>query len=164
MIDVEVLERFPIFSGLAQQLLEDIARLCSARSYDSQAIIFTEGDKAEKFYLLQSGKVSIERKLSQSWLRAEGISDVVISNEQAGAAFAWSALVEPGILTASARCRERCEVIEIDGKGLLDILDKSPAVSYLFMKRLASIIALRLAETAERLFQQTAEVETYKSM
>ncbi len=163
MVDVEILERFPIFSGLDQRFIQSVAQACSARTYDSQERIFTEGDKAEKLYMLQSGRVSIERKLSQSWLQAEGVSDVIISTEKEGSSFAWSALVEPGILTASARCREKSEVIEINGKDLMDILDKNPDVGYLFMKRLASIIALRLSETAEKLFQQTAEVETYKA-
>ncbi len=164
MIDVEILKHFPIFSGLDQRFLQSVAQACSAHTYKSQEKIFTEGDKADKLYMLRSGKVSIERKLSKSWLTAEGISDIVISTEQPGAAFAWSALVEPGILTASARCREKSEVIEIYGKDLLDILDKNPATGYLFMKRVASIIALRLMETTERLFQQASEMETYKSM
>ena len=165
MVSIDILNRFPIFSGLNPKVLQKIAQVCSVHTYNTKEYIFKEGERAQCFYMLLNGKVSIERELSQTWLHAEGITHAVIHTERVGEVFGWSSLVEPGIFTASALCNEPSEVIEIEGKTLLDILDKSSNdTGYVFMQKLASIIALRLIETAERLTKQTAEVEHLRVM
>lgn len=126
--------------------------------------MFAEGDQAEHFYLLTNGKVSLERKLTQSWLRMEGITDIVIHTVNEGEVFGWSSLGEPSVFTATARCVESSDVVMIRGRDLMDILDLNSAEGYNFMGRLASIIASRLTETAENLMYQTVEVETYRVM
>lgn len=166
MVTVEVLERFPVFSGLDRQFLERVAEASSQRTCRAQHMCFAEGEKAGKFCLLREGKVSIERRLGQSWLRAEGVDTAVVDTLSAGDVFGWSALVEPGVLTASARCLDDCEIVEIPGGDLMRILDgaKGSESAYLFMKRLVAIIASRLNQTADRLMQQTVEIETFKAM
>lgn len=164
MVDTEVLERFPIFSGMDQRVLQIISQACATQTYANGQQMFAEGDRAEHFYLLVSGRVSLERKLPQSWLRIEGITDVVIHTVNEVEVFGWSSLVEPGILTASARCMESSEMVVVRGREFIDILDSNGVAGYHFMKKLASVITSRLAETAERLMYQTAEVETYRVM
>ena len=164
MVATEVLERFPIFSGIERRVLQNISLNCTTQTYGTGQQVFTEGDRAEHFYLLMSGRVSLERKLPQSWLRIEGITDVVIHTVNGGEVFGWSSLVEPGVFTASARCVEGSEVVVVRGRELIDILDSNVEAGYHFMRILASIITSRLTETAERLMHQTAEVETYRVM
>ena len=71
-------------------------------------------------------------------------------------------LVEPGVL--SARCMQSSEMVVVRGRELMAILDSNGEAGYHFMRKLASIITSRLAETAERLMHQTAEMETYRVM
>jgi len=164
MVSADVLERFPIFSALDEQTLQNAAQACSVHTYNASELVFSEGRPAKHFYMLSSGRISIERRLSQSWLRVEGITDVVVHMVRESEVFGWSSLVEPGILTASARCVETSEVITIEREKLLQILESSTGAGYLFMRRLASIITSRLTETAERLMNQTVEAETYRVM
>ncbi|NQT73328.1 MAG: cyclic nucleotide-binding domain-containing protein [Chloroflexi bacterium] len=164
MVSTDVIERFPVFSGVDQRVLQIVSQACTTQTYGTGQQVFTEGDRAEHFYLFMSGRVSLERKLPQSWLRIEGITDVVIHTVKEGEVFGWSSLVKPGILTASARCVESSEVVVVRGRDLIDILNSNGEAGYNFMRRLASIITLRLTETAERLMHQTAEVETYRVM
>jgi len=55
-------------------------------------------------------------------------------------------------------------VVVVRGRELMAILDSNGEAGYHFMRKLASIITSRLAETAERLMHQTAEMETYRVM
>lgn len=164
MVLVGVLEQFPVFAGLNQSMLQDVAGIASMRTYEPMERCFGEGEKGRKLYLLVRGRVSIERRLPQSWLHAEGVEHAVIHVVREQELFGWSAVVEPGILTASAHCAERSEVIEVEGKQLLAILDQHSPEGYKFMKRLAAVIASRLSETSERLLSEVAELETYKAM
>ena len=165
MVHVDVLEQLPIFAGMDRDALQDIAQACNVRSYKGAEYVLREGKPAQHFYILLRGRIAIERRIRPTWLHAEGIFDAVIHHLQETEVFGWSAFLEPGILTASAHCLENSEVLEIGGKQLMDILDapKNSHSGYLFMKRLASVIAHRFSETAERLMREIEEVETYKA-
>ena len=164
MVSVDVLKRFPIFSGLDEQVIQNVAHACSVHTYKASEPVFSEGHRAKYFYMLSSGRISIERRVSQSWLRVEGVTDLVVHIVREGEVFGWSSLVEPGILTASARCIETSDVIAIERDELLQIMGASTDAGYLFMRRLASIITSRLTETVEQLMNQTVENETYRVM
>jgi hypothetical protein len=54
-----VLENVPIFAGLSHDDLEEIAKLVRARSIKAGELLFSEGDPADKCYILQSGSVEV---------------------------------------------------------------------------------------------------------
>jgi hypothetical protein len=64
-----------------------------------------------------------------------------------GEIFGWSALVPPHRLTASARCQGKADVITINGKELLELLEKGGRSGYVVMKNLSALISSRLALT-----------------
>ena len=165
MVEVSQLEGLPIFAGMDRGALQDIAKIASMQTYRATEHIFTEGQPAKNFYILLSGRVSLERDLPHSWLNAEGISKAVIDNLGDHAVFGWSAVLEPGVLTASAHCQNDTEVIEINGKELMRILDaaKNRDAGYVFLKRLAEAVAIRFSKMAERLTREIKELETYRS-
>ena len=162
MVNVETLQRFSIFSGMDPDVLESIARISMVQTYRAMEQCMVEGEEAENLFILMKGRMIVKRHLSQSWLHAEGITDAVVDTVREGEVFGWSAVVQPTIRTASVWCAEDCEVIAMSGKEFVAIMDKHPEVGYVFMKRLAAVIASRLARTVERLSTMTAEVETFK--
>ncbi|MFO8010808.1 MAG: cyclic nucleotide-binding domain-containing protein [Dehalococcoidia bacterium] len=103
----------------------------------------------------------MERRLPVSWLdQKEGIVRYLNGNE----IFGWSALMDSKTYTVTARCLENTEVIEIDGRKLLEILDSDHESGYMFMRDLASIIDRRLTSTSEYLMKHIAEIETERAM
>ena len=64
-----------------------------------------------------------------------------------GEIFGWSALVPPHRLTASARCQGKADVIMINGKELMEFLEKDRRIGYVVMKNLSALISSRLAST-----------------
>jgi CRP-like cAMP-binding protein len=166
MISANDLEQFPIFRGLNRNLLDKVAKLCSKRTYRAGEICVVEGAPAQYLFLLVNGEIALERHLPEKWLHyAAGIEHrggvYTLKERQV---FGWSSMVEPGVHTASARCTKDCEVIVINGKELMGILDEGGEASYQFMKRLAGVIALRLIDTSNYLMREMADFAAYRSM
>ncbi len=143
MISSEILKGFNLFQGLSEKQLEEISKLCREKTYDEGSVIFTIGGFATDVYLLKTGKIDIqiEFKIYDYEILA------TIYTVSKGEIFGWSALVPPHRLTASARCKEKAEVIMMNGKDLMDFLEKNRDIGYLVMKNLNSIISSRLSST-----------------
>lgn len=157
MVSVDFLKLFALFEGLSDRILKQVAEVSAISSYPAGAEIFHEGDKAEAFFLLIKGKIAVERQLPLAWPNPV----VTIHTVGEHQLFGWSAIVKPGLRTASARCLESSEIAVIKGKDLVDILDKHPAEGYQVMKRLSDMISLSLASTNEKLLREMATVESY---
>lgn len=143
MITNETLKKFNLFSGLGDSELAKISEICKERFYEDGSVIFTIGGFATDIYLLRSGKVDIQIEFK---IYDYEITATVYTVGE-GEIFGWSALVAPHRLTASARCHGRADVITINGKDLIDLLEKEKEIGYVVMKNLSSVISSRLAST-----------------
>lgn len=143
MISTEILQSFSLFSGLSQAELAGIAKLCRERTYESDSVIFTIGGSAADVYLLKTGKVNIQIEFK---IYDYEIMTTVYTVGK-GEIFGWSALVPPHRLTASARCEGRADVLMINGKELMEFLEKDRRIGYVVMNNLSALISSRLAST-----------------
>jgi len=143
MVSGEMLKDFQLFEGLDEGELVEVAKLCRERSYEEGSVILTAGGSAEDIYLLKHGEVDIQVEVVIYDLEAR--ASVYTAKE--GETFAWSALVPPHMLTASARCRRKCDVITINGKELIDLLARNKHIGYVVMQNLSKVISSRLAAT-----------------
>ncbi len=143
MVSTEILQSFSLFGGLSQRELAGIAKLCRERTYEGGSVIFTIGGSATDVYLLKTGKVDIQ--IEFKIYEYETIATVYTVGK--GEIFGWSALVPPHRLTASARCEGKADVIMINGKELMEFLEKDKRIGYVVMKNLSALISSRLAST-----------------
>jgi len=144
-VSVWELGRMDLFVGLGDGALAKIKRLCWSDVFAPGEIIFIEGTKATDVYLLVGGQVVLE-------IRVNGVQQqftTTIDSINKGHVFGWSALVEPYVLTASARCTQPTRVVRINGNDLLDLFEEYPQIGYMVMKNLSTIVSSRL--TAMRL-------------
>ena len=143
MVSPDILKSFVLFSGLSQTELSGIAKLCRERTYEGGSVIFTIGGSAADIYLLETGKVDIQ--IEFKIYDYEVMTTVYTVGK--GEIFGWSALVPPHRLTASARCEGKADVIMINGKELMGILERDRHIGYVVMKNLSALISSRLAST-----------------
>lgn len=143
MVSGDVLKDFQLFEGLDAGELAEVARLCRERSYEEGSVIFAAGGSAEDVYLLKDGEVNIQVELVLYDLEAR----TTVYTVRKGETFAWSALVPPHKLTASARSRQKSEVVTINGKELMNLLEKNTHMGYVVMQNLSEVISSRLAAT-----------------
>jgi CRP-like cAMP-binding protein len=123
--------------------LAGLAKLCRERTYESGSVIFTIGGSATDVYLLETGKVDIQ--IEFKIYDYEILTTVYTVGK--GEIFGWSALVPPHRLTASARCEGKADVMMINGKELMEYLEKDRRIGYVVMKNLSALISSRLAST-----------------
>jgi len=142
----ECLQTSDLFAGLGDETLARIAALCQTESYKAGAVIFSEGDPADKLYILNEGIVTIRIQAAPG-----GKSLVVQPIEKKAGVLGWSGLADPSVYTASAVCATDVRVIAIDGEKLMALLREFPSAGLEVMKRLVAIIGSRLRRTREYL-------------
>jgi len=141
---IQFLQTSDLFAGLGEEMLAKIAVLCQTESYKAGAMIFSEGDPADKLYILSEGIVTIRIQPAPG-----GKSVVVQPIEKKAGVFGWSGLADPRIYTASAVCATGVQVVAIDGDKLMALLEEFPSAGLVVMKRLVAIIGSRLRRTRE---------------
>lgn len=145
----QALGKVPIFEGLTDDELERIANLCREEVYEAGVTIFEEGEAADYLYLVEEGEVVLGMELELQPYASPKQTTIEVATK--GEVFGWSALVEPHILTLSAKCTERAKVIVIKGSDLLNLFDNAPHIGHSVMGRVTQVVASRLKDTRQKL-------------
>lgn len=150
MVSLEVLKDFGVFGGLDDNQLAKIGEVCHERTFNEGALCFAQGRRATELHLCRSGKVYVLAKVYDM--------EVTVHTVQSGEVFGWSALVEPYIYTASARCAGKVEEIYMKRTDLLNLFEQNPLTGYIVMRNLSALVSSRLKETADKLAREIAAV------
>lgn len=111
-----------IFADLAPADLEAIAAGCSLRSLAKDETLFREGEKAEGFYVVQTGRISIFR------LTPDG-REQIICVFQAPESFAEVTLATIETYPANAVALESSQVILVQKRHFRDLVCKKPELA-----------------------------------
>jgi CRP-like cAMP-binding protein len=139
MVTAGMLTKIDLFENLPQASLEVLASSCERVQCAPGEVLFREGERAHKLYVLEKGKVVIRLQLTS---RPETITVAVLSKPHTS--FGWSSVVAPFFYTAAAVCEVESELISVDARALMGILEREPEVGYIIMKRITKIISSRL--------------------
>ncbi|MHB1004334.1 MAG: Crp/Fnr family transcriptional regulator [Chloroflexota bacterium] len=162
MVPVEALAQTPMFHSLSHSELADIAELAHRETYEPGATVFLEGKPADHLYVLEDGKVALEMKIQVD--ESQAPRHTIIDVLSPGETFAWSSLVEPHVLTMSARCVKRSRVIAIDAAGLRQLMSANCVTGYIIMQQLAGVISRRLRDTREQLVGERGLSLVYETL
>jgi len=111
----------PLFKGLKKNELEEICFLADIVTIKKGQILFTEGDIANAFYVVCSGRMRVY-KLSSS-----GREQTLMTIE-AGASMAEAALFADGRYPAYSTAQDDSELIRIDRQGFIQLIEKRPQI------------------------------------
>ena len=143
MISPEILRRFPYFSGLNSSQLQALADITEQISFGKGTTIFEESQPANNLYLLVSGVVDLFYK-SEEEFRPQSRKEFSVGEINPGEPFGLSALLEPHVLTATARASQSCQVLEIDAVALRGLCEKDHDLALLLMVQTAKALVVRL--------------------
>ena len=138
------LDQLAFFEGFDVAFLAKIAAYASERSYDAGVGLFREGDAADAFFLIVSGKVALEVVLHD---RPRRTIQTIGPNEVLG----WSWLVPPAQWRLDARTVKATRLVAIAAGPLRTALNENPEQGYRFLLRLLPVIAERLENTRVQL-------------
>ena len=131
-----------IFAGFSAHDLEQIAKSCIQRTYQAGECCAVQGETANELCIVNGGKVAIELRIEIApYTQTIGIGTLTRGN-----VFAWCALLEPHVLTCSARCILRAQIICIKASDLQHIFKERPSLERVVMKNLVTVISSRLTD------------------
>jgi CRP/FNR family cyclic AMP-dependent transcriptional regulator len=135
-----ILAQHAFFHGLDAEYLQLLTGCASNVRFEAGQTIFREGEPANQFFLLRSGRVSVE-------LFAPGRGPLVVQTLGEGEMLGWSWLIEPYIWQFDARAVELTRAIALDGACLRGKCDTDPRLGYEILKRFSQVMADRLQAT-----------------
>lgn len=133
----------PFFAGLDQQALDLLAGCAANAHFRAGEYLFREGEAADAFYVLRSGRVALEMRLPTG--------STVLDTADADDVVGWSWLVAPYRWTFDARAVEDTRALVFDGACLREKCETDPALGYALLQRVVQVMASRLHSARVRL-------------
>jgi CRP/FNR family cyclic AMP-dependent transcriptional regulator len=137
----------PFLKAMSRHHLELLALCAMPTEFDAGQIIFLEGDPANGFYLIETGKVVLEGKTRSG-------ERVVIDTVSAGEPLGWSWLFSPYLWHFDARATEACTTICLSGIMLRQHRDDDPTLGHELLKRISEVVVRRLQAARGKLIPQ----------
>jgi CRP/FNR family cyclic AMP-dependent transcriptional regulator len=139
-----LLSEHPFFKDLDPRYIQLIAGCAREVTFKAGEFIFREGDPSSHFWLIRSGKISLE-------VFAPGRGPIMIETLGDGDVMGWSWAVPPYRKQYDARALELTRALEFDAMCIRGKCDEEPKLGYELFKRFSQIIGQRLQATRLRL-------------
>lgn len=132
------ISKHPLFKGLNKSYVDLILGYAYEARFDPGEIIFREGEKANKFYIILQGKVALEA------LMVPERDPIIVLNLGENDVLGWSWLFPPHRWHFDARAITLTKAISIDGDKIRKQCEENHDLGYELMKRFAKIIEQRI--------------------
>jgi CRP/FNR family transcriptional regulator len=127
---IDVLRKTPLFATLPDDDLRRVADLAVSRRFSKKEAVFREGDRADGFFIVASGKVKVFK------LSGEG-KEQILHLLEAGQTFAEAVIFEGGGgYPAHAETLTDTELLFLPKRTFIELLERHPNVA---IRMLASL-------------------------
>jgi CRP-like cAMP-binding protein len=139
-----LIRKHPFFKDLSPHHYRLLADSAMPTQFRAGEVVFQQGDPANRFYLLQRGKVAVE-----TWMKERGT--ITIETLYGGDVLGWSWLFPPYYWQFGARALEETDAIFIYGTPLREECESDHEFGYELMKRVSAVMLERLQATRRQL-------------
>ena len=136
MITTEDLKQIVMLGYLTDAMLEKLVPITDLLLFDENDIIFRQGEKSSRLYMVKQGKVLLEQKITDK-------ITVSISAIKPGFAFGWSAMLDEETYTSFAIAAERCELFSFREEKLKTLFQEDHSLGFIMSQRLLVIMKKR---------------------
>jgi CRP-like cAMP-binding protein len=143
-MDLSLLEKVPLFSGLNPVQLRQVAALAQPQKYEASAFIFREGDRGDAMFVVVEGKVRISKQVP-------GIGEEALAILDPGQYFGEMALIEDSPRSADAIAHVSCTVWAISRQKLEELMFTDKELAYVLLWSFVRTLSERLRETSEKI-------------
>ncbi|GAA3245380.1 cyclic nucleotide-binding domain-containing protein [Streptomyces sp. XM83C] len=124
-----------------------LMELAQEVSFPEDARIFEPGGRADRFWVVRSGSVSLTQQVTS-------IQRVTVATLGAGDLLGWSWLFPPYEWDFGAEAFSPVRAYEFDAQQVLRLCEEDPALGLTLMRIVAEILAYRLETTRNKLMEQ----------
>ena len=139
----------PFLLGLSEHHIRLIADCAIRTHFETDQVIFRDGETANRFYLIEQGKVALESPASSG-------DPVTIDVVGDGDLLGWSWLFPPYIWHFTARASEPTTAIFFYGTVLREYCEEDATLGYELFKRMSEVMTRRLQSARSRLLNAYA--------
>ena len=143
------LRRVPLFSGLTEPQLENLAGGSARRSYPKGRTIVAEGEPSQSMYILLAGRAKVQRSDSEG-------KEVILAVLSSGEFFGEMSLIDDAPRSASVITLEPCEFMAFSKEAFKAMLVQSPEVTMAVMRGL-----VRRLREADKKIETLALLDVY---
>jgi CRP/FNR family transcriptional regulator, cyclic AMP receptor protein len=134
----------PFLLGMSEQHIRLLADCALLTRFQPGQRIFEAGQRANRFYLIETGEVGIEASIAE---RPAVAIDVV----KAGDLLGWSWMFPPFVWHFDARALLPTTAIFFYGTVLSEYCEKNSALGYELFKRMSAVMLRRLQAAREKM-------------
>ena len=145
MPSIEWLQRVPVFGALREDSLEFLLGLATTRAVPAGGTFFREGDPADAMYVLEAGRVVVEK----GWRGRV----VELRRLGPGDCFGEMALMDLFPRSASIRALDDCRAITLTPGALYRLFERDPEQFTLIQMNIGREVCRRLRAADEMLFR-----------
>ena len=126
---IDLLRKTPLFATLPDDDLRRVSDLAVSRRFAKKEAVFREGDRADGFFIVASGKVKVFK------LSGEG-KEQILHVLETGQTFAEAVIFEGGGYPAHAEALTDSDLLFLPKRPFVDLLERHPKVA---IRMLASL-------------------------
>jgi CRP/FNR family transcriptional regulator, cyclic AMP receptor protein len=141
---MDLLSAHPFLDGCTADQLTRLSSWAHRSQFHAGARIFSEGGRAEKFWLIREGHVTLDAHLPER-------GEVVIETLGPGSVLGWSWLFAPYRWHFGATAVEPTLTVELEAAGVRQLCDNDPVLGFDLMQRFMRVLVDRLQATRVRL-------------
>jgi len=143
----EYLATHPFFSGLSDDILKFLCECSETFEIKKGQILFRQDEKADKFYVVRNGRISIEIPA----IMGPTLELQSLGNDQV---LGWSWLISPYKWSFQAEAEEDTELLMFDGAAILAHCEQDSRFGYELLKKFAALMSIRLDAARKRMMQE----------
>jgi len=147
-VNAAALSAHPFLHGISADHLSSLAEAARDVSFPARYRLFEDGGNANRFWLIQSGHVSLD-------LQVPGEGPVVIETIGMGELLGWSWLFPPYTWAFGAVAATAVEAFEFDAPHVRELCAADSELGYEFNQRITRVLAKRLQATRIRLIARS---------
>jgi CRP-like cAMP-binding protein len=140
----------PFASDLDAVHMTSLTACAHPRSFETGEFLWRQGELASDLYLICSGNVSLQISIPHQ-------GSIEIDALGPGEVVGWSWLAPYHRWHVDARATTPVLAFQLDGKALLETMERNHDFGYEVLKRLALVMARRLQATRSRVYQLSSQ-------
>lgn len=133
----------PFLIGINESHIRLLADCAMRSQFTAGEIIFRKGETANRFYLVERGKVALESSAGDEVVKIDEVGP--------GDLLGWSWIFPPYVWHFDARAIEPTTAIFLYGTILREYCDADPALGYELFKRMSEVMMRRLQAARTKL-------------
>lgn len=147
----------PFLAGMNRTQLALLTDCAMVVRFAPGQVIFREGERANRFYLIESGRVVLESNGRHS-------EPVTVDSVGAGELLGWSWMFPPHVWHFTARAVEPTVAIFFHGHILREYCERNQALGYELFKRMSAVMLKRLQAARHRMLTNGEDDSSFQPL